>query len=410
MKKNLFMVALAAALVSACTEPVGPKRDWEDTTIELSETSVEIGQAGSVATVEVTTPEDFVSASVDYAYSTWLKATVTDKVVTLKAVKNNPTIASRSGKVLVTAGVKGKTAQAYLEVVQEGADPSTIPTLTVDREEVTIGSDKDAVETVAITTNQPEVTALVASAAQGWLSATVEGTTLTLKTLEKNPEKTTRTGYVTLSASTVSVDITVYQSASVDRVSRVGTAYGTEGVIFWENPDNEKEVKIISTFAEKMVWSDPVGVTGATASEESGAANNEIVKQWSEYEGGTSVVKYCASQGEGWYQPSTNELQALFNAYNGVPLGTAPTNALPNAIPAPEKAARDAFEAVMEGIGGVKINTQADSANGDSIWACRENADGTKAYWYRFGKYGLDAGAKNSTARFGRCVKVVTLP
>ena len=191
--------------------------------------------------------------------------------------------------------------------------------------------------------------------------------------------------------------------------SHIGEVYGTEGVIFWQDPADSKKVKIISAFAEKMAWAEFTDATGAKDDGESGVPNNEIVKTHPDYATKASVVKYCAGKGTGWYMPSVMELKALFEAYNGTSFSEA-TNANPDSITDAEKASRNAFETAMTSIsGGVKINTQAENVAGDSIWACRETTTGTSGWYVRFGKVTSNNGTKSSTARFGRCVKVVTL-
>lgn len=54
-----------------------------------------------------------------------------------------------------------------------------------------------------------------------------------------------------------------------------------------------------------------------------------------------------------------------------------------------------------------KPETPAGDENGDSIWLCYETSKGL-GYYYRYGSPGSSTGSKASTARWARCVKVVT--
>ena len=98
----------------------------------------------------------------------------------------------------------------------------------------------------------------------------------------------------------------------------------------------------------------------------------------------------------------------LFDAYNGIGHeDPAFTNAVPASISDTEKAARAMLDQYLTDLGGAVINAAADTGNGESYWASTESEDGQKARYVRFGKYGLDFGAKTGTSRFVRAMKVI---
>ena len=401
----LALIALAAFLTAGCSDEKTFSREWTDAEMSLSKEQVNVGEIGTTATVEVETEEVDIDATVGYVCKSWLTAKVSGKTVTMTVIGNNPTVDERNGSVLITAGSKGKTVQRTVTVVQAGADPSTIPTLTLDKQDVRLDAAANSSATITVTTNQSPVTVKVSSSASEWLSATITEGVITVTAVSTNSESTIRTGIVTVAAGDLTKEISVSQ---VPGESYIGTPYGTEGIVFWQSPENPKQVKIISAFAEKMAWAEFTDATGAKDDGDSGVPNNELVKAHPDYATKASVVKYCAEKGTGWYMPSVTELKILFEAYNGTTFDGA-TNANPDGITEAEKASRAAFEAAMASISGVKINSGAASAAGDSIWACRETSADVNAWYIRFGKVLSNNGVKSSTARFGRCVKVVTI-
>ena len=467
-------------------------REFEEAEMTLDKTELTLGGAGQTAQITITTDEEFVDATVDYACKTWLDAKVSGKTVTVTALEDNPTTEPRSGKVLITAGRNGKTVQANVDVTQQGAEAATL-TLSAKEVEVakeadssvdvdftsnkavtavssadwcavTVGAGKinikavtaneaytprhaevtvtagsglistsdvirvtqlapeapsyileletntlsfnavDAEEkAVGFTTNVSPLTATVATDAASWLSAEIGATEVKVKVLGPNFSLTDKTGVITIAGEGVSADLTVTQLHSV-----VGMTFGTEGVVFWQDPANATRVKIISAAGEPHVWSAQAKPTGATSGDADPTANINAVKAMSDYATGNYAVKYCEDLGPGWYMPSPSELEDLFGGYNGISFADA-TNDVPDKITPYEQLCRQYFDAAMVSIGGTKINTQAGSANGDSIWGCRETSDGSKAYYVRFGKKVNTNASKTGTSRYVRCVKVVTL-
>ena len=407
MKKHLLsLLAAAALLFTACETDDTVNNTGDDYVapqLELSATSVSVeAEAGDVKTVTVTTDQEAVSAVADYAYKTWLNAKVENKVISIIVTADNPDAKERTGYVSVTVGEKGVTAEARITVTQK---PNNKPLLEFESaEDVYLGRKADETASVGIQTNQSGLSAAVNADAQSWLKAEITGGKLVVTTLSDNTGTETRNASVTVSAGGLSISLNVIQAGTPKSI--VGTAYGTEGIIFWQNPENPTQYKVISAKAEKRAWG-PLDIATGTTAEMTGEQAAATIKATSGYSSASYALGFCEVLGKGWYLPTHQELEDLFTTYNGI-ARTAATGSAPNGISAAEKAARKAFDDVMTSIGGVLINTAAESANGDSIWSCQEK-DKDNVYWLRYGKPGYDVGKKNGTTRFARCVKVVTI-
>lgn len=412
MKKYLFSIlALAAMTFVACENddidnPNGGSSDFVAPTLELSQKKVELAaEAGDVKTVTVTTDQSVINAEVGYAAKKWLGASLEGNVITIKALSSNLESKERIDSVHVIVGEKGVTAEAYIMVVQAKSNKPYINLGSTD--DIYLTKDSGVSASVNVETNQPSLNVSVSEGDESWLKAEYADGKITVTTLSENTDPDTRDAVVTISANELIVSIKVFQTGTPKSI--VGTAYGTEGVIFWQNPENPKEYKIVSAKAEKRAWSNATEVVGVSSSELSGPEANELIKKASGYNKDTDAAGFCESLGEGWYLPTKAECYALFAVYNGIGFDES-TPATPNNISAAEKAARAAFNGVMGSIpDAVLLNTGADDANGDSSWICQESTDGKNAFYFRWGKRICDPGKKSSNTRYARCVKLVTI-
>ena len=179
------------------------------------------------------------------------------------------------------------------------------------------------------------------------------------------------------------------------------------GVVFWVSEDGSS-AKIVSLdrTASTVAWSTAGQTLLGVDNRKDGAVNTAILKA-SEEADSMPILSFCEAHGDGWYWPARDELQAVFEAYNGTSFDGA-TNQQPGAITDAEKAARAKFDGLLTSNGGTVMNAAADNNNGESYWTSQEDS-ATKACYVRFGKkaYGTD-GTKTNANRYGRCVKVVT--
>ena len=409
MKKYLFSIlALAAMTFVACENndidnPNGGGSDFVAPTLELSQKKVELAaEAGDVKTVTVTTDQSVINAEVSYAAKNWLGASREGNVISIKALSTNYDSKERIDSVHVIVGEKGVTAEAYIVVVQ---GKSNKPVLELEStEDIILIKDKDASASVALNTNQSNISISLSDGGEAWLKAEIKDGKLVVSAISENSGEA-RSTTVTLTASTLTASIKVNQNGAPKSI--IGTAYGTEGVIFWQNPENPKQVKIVSGKGEKRQWGPQISAGVSNDETLSGPEAAAKIKAHSEYNKDTWALGFCEGIGEGWYLPTKSEVKELFKAYNGIYEGATAQN--PDSITPEEKAARAAFDGAMTSIGGVLLNTGAANASGDSFWTCVDTEDGQNAYYIRVGKLLQDKGKKTSTTRYVRCVKLVTI-
>ena len=276
----------------------------------------------------------------------------------------------------------------------------------VDKEEVGLQFHKGDVAQVAVSTNSPnfKCTAVADDEASQWLVLSLEDNVLSVKTSEVNLGTSERIGYITVTSEGVSRQIRVVQSPINPKY---GTAYGSEGIIFWQNPENKSEYKIISAeWKNSVVWSSNSNATGATSFED-GESNSRTIRAMADYGSTTYPAEYfCESLGEGWRLPSMNELQnEFFTSFNGVVYEES-TVGLPGAITDAEKACRDRYNTNMKAISrnGVPFST----TDAGQIYLSNTETGADNVYAFRMGNR-LAASASKKNRNFVRCVKVVTI-
>ena len=412
----ILSVALTAlACLCACSEKVQTSTQQQELTpatlaVSPSEISIEKLE-GSTGTADITSDSEVLSASVDFPYRSWLSATVEGTVLKVKALTANTAAAVRVGEIIVYAGEGINTVSTRVKVTQALED-AVEPTLSCDRSEVTIASAINSFAIVNVTTNMDEFTASVADDGKDWLLASIEGTALTLKASSANEASSERSTTVELKAGTngrfATLVISVKQSAKSLAIGDIVNG----GVLFWISEDGKTGKVMAGPRAEGKAYSTEQTVTGATDAQD-GKANVAIFKTLDPSLDKYPAAKFCDElsstvAGE-WYLPASEELKSIFKIYNGTPTVDGATNAVPDGISDVEKAARAAFDiAVMSLVGGVKLNTAAGSANGDSAFSSTEKS-AKEAIYVRFGKRAAASATKTGTARPARCIKVVNL-
>ena len=310
--KKIFICAaamLAMTFFVSCEEEETIQAVIDEAELSLSTETVNLTEAaGDEATVEITSDQTVFDVNVDYAYKNWLETELEGTTITVRTTQTNPTTEARTGVVSVVAGENGITATAYISVVQ--AANSSIPVLELSTDRVSLPQDASESVTVDVNTNQT-ISLSVDADAQTWCSAAYTDGKITITALSANTNAGDRTAIVTVTAGSLTDEITVTQSG--ESTSYLGTAYGTEGVIFWIDPENPTRAKIISAKSHVgQPWSDELVSTGATDESEDGTVNFNIIKQTPNYRTANYGALKCEEEGEGWYMPSPDELEALF--------------------------------------------------------------------------------------------------
>ena len=196
----------------------------------------------------------------------------------------------------------------------------------------------------------------------------------------------------------------------------IATAYKTQGVYFWVDPEDNSKGKIISKTTTLGKWSTPNRYTTGAQSltdYEDNYNKTRSIASW-ETDGERYAQYYCAqlreTYGGNWHLPSQKEVQYLFNAYWGQPADntlTAGSTDYRGDAGASEAAA--SFEAALASISGDPLYA-ADTANGRQFWTGIEYATTpTNAYYYRMGLYQWSTASKTGTDRHIRCIRDVTV-
>ncbi|MDD6150995.1 MAG: hypothetical protein PUB45_01495 [Bacteroidales bacterium] len=299
------------------------------------------------------------------------------------------------------------------------------PQLSLSAKSVTIGAEAGSFGNLNVTTNYDDLRISFPDEVDpsDWLDVSVSTflgtTTVIFKALTRNEGRTFRSANVTITAGpelmSTSRNVFVQQEPGITVVSHLREVHGG-GVVVWQNPENETDVKIMSLkrLAATGGWCD-VSVqnvpTGAL-DQDDGESNTAKILALDEADK-FYAAQYCASMGEGWYLPSKNELQSMFATVNGVSSWEACEKGTPASLAEnyPQQySARVEFEKILTDNGGDPFNSKGDDTNGDSYWSSTESAeDVTKAYYLRVGALDNATMAKRGGARFARCFKKMTL-
>lgn len=270
--------------------------------------------------------------------------------------------------------------------------------------EVELYKNEGSSKTVVISTTANEVTADYNAS---WLSVDANKQRIIYTALATNETGEVRSTTVKLNAGEFSMEVTVNQLAKDEsEVKTLKVGQLTEdglGMIFWVDPDNQEAGKAISL---ERWGGNPFEASIKLHNAFSMVNGIENTALYTDA-GNNDAAALCTNLGEGWYLPASEELGHLFDIYNGIARDNGFTNATPNQISDAEKTSRATFDKNLTDLGGAVINAAAENGNGESYWSSTENEDGQKARYVRFGKYGMDYGAKTGTSRFVRAMKII---
>lgn len=325
----------------------------------------------------------------------------------------------RFGKFTSEAtGVKKNSATRYVRCIKTVGDyvyPAEPVIMSLSPATLNFAGSADTKTTVVTVANG---TVAAAESDADWCSAAISGNDVNVSVTSNNTGETrTCAVYVTAESSygldALTKQITVIQkplgSFKVGDVYREGDK--AVGVVFWTSDDSQS-AKIVSLGrSEKLAWA-VTGTAAATTligagSASDGADNYAKIKTFvASSPEDCPMIAYCNTLGEGWYIPAADELKALFAAYNGTTWSGAEVKTYAQ-LNAKEKANRDAFDAILKGVGGVEIDDHTQT-NGDQYLASTE-VSATEVNSVRFGKVQLNTDtAKTGTSRYFRAIKLVT--
>lgn len=298
----------------------------------------------------------------------------------------------------------------YYESPAKSYEELKTPVFHLEADKIVFAAASGCSKVISLTANRAPINVQTDAA---WLSVDENSGKITVKTTAANPESSSRTAVVSVVAKDGKADITVKQT-----MNRIGTAYGTEGVIWWQNKDNPSEYKIISAARGNCKWATVNEDTKTSA--ESGKStvngvtkdNNEILMEKGD-ESKYPAVWWCHNLGPDWYLPSGTELKALIEAYNGGTYAYASLNGKKvSTLAASAQQTRQKFDDTLESIGGYRLNYAAKDANGDWIWGSQQNTTAL-AWAARMGVSGYGARSKQFDGKeasgpfYTRAMKVV---
>ncbi len=422
MKKFFYLASIAvAALVMGCT--AGEEGDeiqqeeYTPATLTVEPTALKVAKTkGATATATVTSDSEVLSVVVDYSAASWLSAKLEGTTLTVTTTAANPNPVTRDGIVHVSAGEGINTTTVDVTVTQALED-EIAPTLALGAKEAKLGGAEAALAIISYESNMTDVTVAVAEDGKAWLKAEKDDKNITLTALSDNESGAERSTTVTVTAkntkgTTVSETIAVTQ-AQKPAEGTIGIGSIVEnGVLFWISEDGKTGKVVAGPRAEgaaAKVSEDKTCVDGAS-SKEDGLVNTEAVKAVDPTFATHPAFKFCADLGEGWYLPALREAYSLFAAYCGVAkYEDVEIDVQPGDMPAEMQAARTFFDNQLLSLqNGQKL----DGVNkvGESVFTSSETETGN-AFYVIFGKRSKqdNHGAKNSTARTARCIKVVNL-
>lgn len=422
MKKFFYLASIAvAALVMGCTtgEEGGEiqQEEYTPATLTIEPAALNVAKtAGAKATATITSDSEVLSVEVDYSAASWLSAKLEGTTLTVTTTAANPNPVTREGIVHVSAGEGINTTTIDVTVTQALED-EIAPTLTLGAKEAKLGGAKDALAIISYESNMTDVTVAVAEDGKAWLKAEKNDKNITLTALSDNDSGAERSTTVTVTAkntkgTTVSETIAVTQAQKpAEGTIGIGSIV-EDGVLFWISEDGKTGKVVAGPRAEgaaAKVSESKTSVDGAS-SKDDGLFNTDAVKAVDPTFATHPAFKFCADMGEGWYLPALREAYSLFAAYCGVAkYEDVEIDVQPGDMPAEMQAARAFFDNQLLSL---KDGQKLDGVNkvGESVFTSSESESGN-AFYVIFGKRSKNdnTGAKNSTARTARCIKVVNL-
>ncbi len=422
MKKFFYLASIAvAALVMGCTtgEEGGEiqQEEYTPATLTIEPAALNVAKtAGAKATATITSDSEVLSVEVDYSAASWLSAKLEGTTLTVTTTAANPNPVTREGIVHVSAGEGINTTTVDVKVTQALED-EIAPTLALGAKEAKLGGAKDALAIISYESNMTDVTVAVAEDGKAWLKAEKDDKNITLTALSDNDSGAERSTTVTVTAkntkgTTVSETIAVTQAQKpAEGTIGIGSIV-EDGVLFWISEDGKTGKVVAGPRAEgaaAKVSESKTSVDGAS-SKDDGLFNTDAVKAVDPTFATHPAFKFCADMGEGWYLPALREAYSLFAAYCGVAkYEDVAIDVQPGDMPAEMQAARTFFDNQLLSL---KDGQKLDGVNkvGESVFTSSESESGN-AFYVIFGKRSKNdnTGAKNSTARTARCIKVVNL-
>lgn len=322
----------------------------------------------------------------------------------------------RLGKYLSQGGSKESTRYARaMKLVGNYKFPEEPANISVSPSSVELSSEVGATAEVTVTTNKDTYTYSVEGEDVSWLKHEQNGEKVVFTALSTNTSGAERTAKVvfttgegdnqataevtvTQEKQPVASDFTIGEYVNMDN----GVQLDEGGIVFWAEGNTAKILAMKQI--EPLGWVDDEqykAVAVGCTDKNDGYVNTEKMKGCA-FSSAIPVLQYCT---DGWYIPSINEMNDVFEAYNG---GKASASGLdPSQITPEEKEARAAWDKLFTDRGGDVMSSDPAVAH----WTSTEDFDPSKAFFMRFGKWESDkVGSKymKEPTRYWRLIRKVS--
>lgn len=389
----------------------------EPATLSATPNSVTLeGANASEALVTLTSNKTLFSVTL--ADDSWLSYSISGSIVTFKAKSRNSTGGVRTTIATVTAGTGTAAKSVEVTVNQDAATGES--SLVLSTSAVTVAPDASGrSEVITMTSDETEFAVTLAD--DSWVRARIDqgSKTLYFCTLSPRLDTSSRVTTATVTAgtgvNTTTAQVTITQRGLLSSEFAVGQVIADNGsvkggIVFWVNSNKRSEAKIMSLDRGYFKWSTATtpGATGVNLAGDNGYTNTTALAA-SPKAAELPAIQYCLDKGTGWYWAARNDMEQIWEAYNGTVLVNI-SNSTPNAISEFEQACRAAWDVLVTNAGGSKMNAADPADLGDSYWVCRENSAGDKAFYVRFGRpiaWG-SANAPKVESRYIRAIRAVS--
>lgn len=210
-------------------------------TLDFSDPSVEFKAVAESRTVTVTTNYKTYRVEVPGEAVAWCHV-ASDGMTLSIAVDDNPFARERSATISVTVGKGSRELTKTVSVFQAGM----LPQIKISGSRLNFGQKDAGVKEVTVTINQDEWTYSVLGGDDAWFEVSREGDRLQVKPRGENTGKDTRRGYVNLTSTSASSDVTASGVVVVEQIGTAPAVLLSEDMLSLPAEGGERRVQVVT--------------------------------------------------------------------------------------------------------------------------------------------------------------------
>ena len=210
-------------------------------TLDFSNPSVEFKAEAESRTVMVTTNYKTYWVDVPEEAATWCHVT-SDGMTLCITVDENPFNRERSATVSVTVGKGSKELTKTVSVFQLGM----LPQIRISDSRLNFAQKNAGEKELTVTTNQDEWTYNVVGGDDAWFEVTRNGDKLSVVPRGANSGKDSRKGYINLTSSSVSTDVTASGVVVVEQLGTAPAVLLSEEMLSFSADGGEHRVQVVT--------------------------------------------------------------------------------------------------------------------------------------------------------------------